>query len=282
MSVDPIATWSAGTGALPGTIRVVLVDIDGVVTPGEGRQADLAVLSGLREINAAAAADPSVPALALCTGRQAPYVEVFAQLTGTFLPSIFEHGAGLFVPDPFRYLFHSSLPPDVHERLVAIRAALTPTLLQPGRAFIQPGKETTMTLYPLGAATVDDVLASARDALVAFSDFAVVRNTTCVEILPAGIDKAAGFRWLSSELSLAPEVFAGVGDAETDLGFLRLVGWPAAPANAVPEVADAARYVSGLPDGRGLLDILERVVATNRSRPAVPERAATATPEAID
>jgi hydroxymethylpyrimidine pyrophosphatase-like HAD family hydrolase len=265
VTLDPIAAWSARTDVPPGTIRVALVDIDGVVTPGEGRQADLAVLSRLRELNAAAASDPFVPAIALCTGRQAPYVEVFAQLTGTFLPSIFEHGAGLFVPSPFRYIFHPSLPSAIYARLVAIRTALRPELLEPGRAFIQPGKEATVTIYPLGATTVDNVLAHARLALGGFSDFAIVQNTTCVEVLPVGIDKAAGLRWLASELSLAPATFAGVGDAETDLGFLRLVGWSAAPANSVAAVTSAVHYVSPRANGSGLVDILERIVAANRA-----------------
>jgi hydroxymethylpyrimidine pyrophosphatase-like HAD family hydrolase len=265
VTLDPIAEWSARTNVPAGTIRVALVDIDGVVTPGEGHQADLAVLSRLRELNAAAAADPFVPAIALCTGRQAPYVEVFAQLTGTFLPSIFEHGAGLFIPSPFSYVFHPSLPRDVYTRLGAIRTALRPDLLDPGRAFVQPGKEATMTLYPLGATTVDDVLARAQRALGGFGDFSIVQNTTCVEVLPRGIDKATGLRWLASELSLAPAAFGGVGDAATDLGFLRLVGWSAAPANGVAAVTSAVHYVSPQANGSGLVDILERMVAANRA-----------------
>jgi HAD superfamily hydrolase (TIGR01484 family) len=264
VTVDPVGAWSARPGVTPEAIRVVVCDVDGVLTPGEGRDADLDVLSRLREMNAQARSDPSVPAIALCTGRQAPYVEVFAQLIGTFLPSIFEHGAGLFVPAPFKYLFHPSLPADIRARLGAIRAALGPELLDRGRAFVQPGKEATMTLYPLGGATVDDVLTIARRALAGFSEFNVVENTTCVEVLPAGIDKAEGVRWLSSELSVPPESFAGVGDADTDLGFLKLVGWSATPANGAPVVKRAVSYVSQSPNGQGLLDILEHVMAANK------------------
>jgi hydroxymethylpyrimidine pyrophosphatase-like HAD family hydrolase len=264
VTVDPFAAWSARDDVPLGAIRAVLVDVDGVVTPGEGRPADVAVIAKLREINAAAAIDPFTPALALCTGRQAPYVEAFAQLTGTFLPSIFEHGAGLFVPAPFGYVFSPALPRDIQPRIAAVRDALRRDLLEPGRAFVQPGKEATVTLYPLGTTTVDDVLAVARKALASFADFRVVHNASCVEVLPLGIDKASGLRWLAAELSLAPEAFAGVGDAETDLGFLQLAGWSAAPANAAAAVTRAVDYASGRPNGEGLVDILQRIVSANR------------------
>src|SRR5437667_9895227 len=91
--------WLALGGALPqGTVRLVLADVDGVITRGEGQPIDIDVLQRLAAINAAARRDPCVPAIALCTGRQAAYVELMAQLVGTYLPCIFEHGAGLFLP----------------------------------------------------------------------------------------------------------------------------------------------------------------------------------------
>jgi hypothetical protein len=243
-----------------------MVDIDGVVTPGEGRPADLEVLAALREMNALAATDPAVPAIALCSGRQAPYVEVFVQLIRTSLPSLFEHGAGMFTAAPFRYLFHPRLPADIGDRLHAVRSALRADLLGADRAFVQPGKEASVTLYPIGSNTVDDVLALARDALSGFDDFVALHNATCVEVLPVGIDKGEGLRWVASELDIAPDSFGGVGDAETDLGFLRLAGWSAAPANALPVVRESVDYVARDENGRGLIEILERVVGTNRAR----------------
>src|SRR5205085_11532099 len=90
--------------ALPPTrLRVVLTDVDGVITPGEGEPIDLEVIARLADVNARAQRDPLVPALALCTGRQAPYVELMAKLIGCVLPCIFEHGAGLLFPTEYRY-----------------------------------------------------------------------------------------------------------------------------------------------------------------------------------
>src|SRR5205823_11709152 len=122
-------------------IRLVLSDVDGVIAGGEGQPAELGVIARLADLNQRAQHDPLVPALTLCTGRQAPYVELMAQMTETFLPCIFEHGAGLFFPRAFRYSFEPRLGCDYSARLARLRAALEADLLAPGRAFVQPGKE---------------------------------------------------------------------------------------------------------------------------------------------
>ncbi len=100
-----------GSQVPAGCVRLVLSDVDGVITRGEGQPADLAVIARLAAWNRAALADARVPAVTLCTGRQAPYVELMAQMTEVFLPCIFEHGAGLFFPRSFLYQFDPLLGP---------------------------------------------------------------------------------------------------------------------------------------------------------------------------
>lgn len=255
-----------GTTRQAPIVRVVLVDVDGVVTQGEGAPVDPRLLQELAAWNAAALEDRCVPGVALCTGRQAPYVELLAQLTGGFLPCLFEHGAGMFDPQRFRFAFNPSLPPHPWNDLASVRAALDAPLLSSGRAFVQPGKEATMTLYPLGSTSVAQLAELAADILArAGNSFRVTPNVRGVEIRPPGIDKGAGTRWLSSRLQIPMVCFAGVGDADDDLSFLRLVGFPSAPANATPAVRSASRYVATGRFGVGLLQILEHLVALNRS-----------------
>ncbi len=239
-----------------------MCDVDGVITRGEGQPVDLQVIVQLATLNRAASGDSSALAVTLCTGRQAPYVELMAQLTETFLPCIFEHGAGLFFPPEFRYEF--LVPAGYTARLARLRAALEPGLLATGRAFVQPGKEATMTLYPLSA-TLDQVFERAcatvaRDA----PGFDVARNVLGVEIRPHGIDKAVGLRRIAELLELPLESFAGVGDSDPDLGFLRLCAFSAAPANATPAVRAAVDHVSPHAYGAGLLDILRLLERRNR------------------
>jgi hydroxymethylpyrimidine pyrophosphatase-like HAD family hydrolase len=266
-SEDDLDRWlRLGTTRPTPIVRLVLVDVDGVLTQGEGAPADPGLLQRLASLNATALEDRCVPGVALCTGRQAPYVELLAQLTGSFLPCLFEHGAGMFEPQRFRFAFNPSLGPHPWRDLASVRAALDEPLLSSGRAFVQPGKEATMTLYPLGSTSVAQLAELAADILArAGNSFRVTPNVHGVEIRPPGIDKGAGTRWLSSRLQIPVASFGGVGDADDDLTFLRLVGFPSAPANATSAVRSASRYVATARFGEGLLQILEHIVALNRA-----------------
>ena len=262
-----LARWlELGESLGPSTLRLVLVDIDGVMTPGEGGIADPGLLARVASWNDAAAVDLMIPAISLCSGRQAPYVELMAQLTRAFLPCLFEHGAGMLQLRGFRFTFSPLVGPAPWRAVAAVREALG-DLLDSGRAFVQPGKEATLTLYPLGSTTVAELARAAERAIAgAGSPFTVTPNLRGIEVRPHGIDKGAGMRWLAQELGIALPAFAGVGDADDDLTFLGLVGYPAAPANASVAVRSMVQYVSREPFGEGLLEILAHLVDVNRRR----------------
>jgi hydroxymethylpyrimidine pyrophosphatase-like HAD family hydrolase len=258
--------WVAlGARLRPGSMRLVLADVDGVITRGEGQGAELDVLEQLAAINAAAQHDPHVPAIALCTGRQAPYVELMAQMIGTFLPCIFEHGAGLFFPETFLYEFDRRLGLDYSARLARLRGALDGPLIQTGRAFVQPGKEATMTLYPLGGTSLDD-LVEIVTAIVRWAapEFDVARNVNGIELRPLGINKGTGADRFAEILGLPLEAMAGVGDSDPDLSYLNQIGFSAAPANATPAVCRCVMYLATGSFGAGLLEIVTRVERCNR------------------
>jgi 3-deoxy-D-manno-octulosonate 8-phosphate phosphatase KdsC-like HAD superfamily phosphatase len=262
---EALGRWlRLGDSVDPSTIRVVLVDIDGVLTPGEGATAKPGLLDRVALWNDAAATDPAMPAISLCSGRQEPYVELLAQLTHAFVPCLFEHGAGMLDPRGFRFTFNPVLGPSPWRAVAALREALD-GVVSSGRAFVQPGKEATLTLYPLAPTTVADITAAAERAVaLAGSTFRVTPNIRGVELRPPGIDKGAGARWLAEHLGIPLRSFAGVGDADDDLSFLRVVGYPAAPANASPSARSTARYVATRPFGEGLLEILEHLLDANR------------------
>jgi hydroxymethylpyrimidine pyrophosphatase-like HAD family hydrolase len=261
--------WLALGATLPREcLRLVLADVDGVITRGEGQPIDIDVIQKLAAINAAARRDPWIPAITLCTGRQAPYVELMAQLVGAFLPCIFEHGAGLFFPTTFLYEFDRHLGPNYAARLATLRAGLDEPLIQSGRAFVQPGKEATMTLYPngaLGDASVDK-LTEVTEAVVArvAPEFGVARNIHGVEVRPRGIDKGTGAQRLAELLEMPLPTVAGVGDSDPDLAFLDRVGFSAAPGNATPRVRQRVMYVATGSFGDGLLEIVALVEQRNR------------------
>ena len=60
----------------PNPIRLVVCDIDGVLTEGETRALDLALLGDLARLNRLSWENPAVPAITICSGRAAQYVEL--------------------------------------------------------------------------------------------------------------------------------------------------------------------------------------------------------------
>jgi Cof subfamily protein (haloacid dehalogenase superfamily) len=65
-----------------------------------------------------------------------------------------------------------------------------------------------------------------------------------LELLPPGADKGSALERLTRMLGLPMSRAMAIGDAMNDLGMVASAGCGCAPANAIPEVKAAARYVS--------------------------------------
>jgi hydroxymethylpyrimidine pyrophosphatase-like HAD family hydrolase len=171
------------------------------------------------------------------------------------LPAIFEDGCGLYLPQGYRFLAHPALKggtefADVRERL---RAAL----VQTGRVFFQPGKEFSLSLFPLDGVTVDDLLPLATEALgPAATSVNLVYSFSCLNVVPRGLDKGAGLAFLCQQSGYAADEVLAVGDSDVDLPLLAAAGYAAAPANANAGIKALAHYVSPLPTTQGVRDIL--------------------------
>jgi hydroxymethylpyrimidine pyrophosphatase-like HAD family hydrolase len=89
----------------------------------------------------------------------------------------------------------------------------------------------------------------------------VILNKGSVMVLPTGVDKATGLAAALGELEISPRETIGVGDAENDLVFLELCGCSAAVANALPAIRSSADLVTTGAFGRGVAEVIERVLA---------------------
>jgi hypothetical protein len=226
------------------------------LTQGEAKALDLALLAHLAEMNRAARADPSRPAVTLCTGRPAPYVEVLCQAIDGHLPAIFENGCGLYEPRGYRFLPHPKLGDNAGFQ--AARERLRQGLVQAGKVFFQPGKEFSLSLFPLDGVTVPDLYPLAEAALGPMRDVVdLVYSGSCLNVLPRGVDKGEGLRALCERAGLSLDEVLGVGDSDVDLPFLALAGRSAAPANAADEVKRIVSYVSPRDTSNGVRDILK-------------------------
>jgi HAD superfamily hydrolase (TIGR01484 family) len=238
-------------------IRLLVFDIDGVLTQSGSRGFDLRLLARLAGMNRAARENPSSPAVTLCTGRPGSYAEAILRTIDGHLPGIFENGAGLCTPSGIPYVPHPALgDPATFE---AVRQRLREALVQTGRAFFQPGKAYTLSLVPRNPAEKDALHGEAIAALGPLREaVSLAYSASCLNVLPHGMHKGKGIEFLAQETSCAPGEMLGVGDSAVDLPFLAAVGTSAAPANATPAVKRAVKYVAPRAAADGVRDILDR------------------------
>src|SRR5439155_12078908 len=222
-------------------IRLLVVDVDGVLSLGEAAPFDGTVLQRLAEMTDRARHEPICPAITLCPGRPAPYVAVLTQVIHGFYPAIYEHGAGLYIPEPYGFKWHPSLTPAVHMQLLQLHSLLHDALVVTGRAFFQPGKSASLSLFARSGMSLQEVGSEAARLAQQFGDaFLVETGATCVNILVRGLDKAEGVRWLARHTGISLQEMAGVGDAQGDMPFMQLLAWAAAPANTHAAVKQMA------------------------------------------
>lgn len=81
-----------------------------------------------------------------------------------------------------------------------------------------------------------------------------------IEIVPLGVSKWAGVRWLLGRMGVDPAVVMAVGDGENDLDLLRSVGLGVAMGNASDAVKAVADVVVGTNEAAGVAEAIERFV----------------------
>ncbi len=235
---------------------MIVLDIDGVITGGESRALDLAFLGDLAEVNRRAQKDGAAPAVTLVTGRPAPYLEAMLQAIDGHLPGIYENGAGIYFPQDYRFQPHPLL--EGKTALGEVRRRIEAQLVASGRAFIQPGKEHTLTLFATDPAETFRLHEYTADALAELAgDVDLVYSTSCLNVLPKVVDKGVGLIYLAERVGIPPANMLGVGDSDVDLPFLALTRHTAAPSNAMPQVKAVVDYVSPEPTSAGVRDIFE-------------------------
>jgi Cof subfamily protein (haloacid dehalogenase superfamily) len=81
-----------------------------------------------------------------------------------------------------------------------------------------------------------------------------------IEVLPPGVTKGEGVRWLLDEMGVDPAVVMAVGDGENDLELLRMAGLGVAMGNAHDSVKAAADVVVASNEAAGVAEAIERFV----------------------
>jgi hydroxymethylpyrimidine pyrophosphatase-like HAD family hydrolase len=239
-------------------MKLLVLDIDGVLSQGEARPFDHNLLIRLANLNRRARHDEAMPAVTLNTGRPSAYVEAVMQAIEGWQPALYESGAGLYFPQTYQFQLTPTLTADHLAQVRLVVERLDQAIVQPGRAYWQPGKNVCYTLFAHPPLTITDLIPEVKAMGAEVSaEFVVTPASLALNIHPAGIDKGTGLRWLAQETGIDLAEMGGVGDSAGDVDFLRLVGQSAAPANATAEVKRLVTYVSGQPEADGLHEILD-------------------------
>ncbi len=239
-------------------MKLIVLDADGVLSKGEAQPFDLSLLARLRDLNRRARQGEAIPAVTLNTGRPSAYVEAVMQAIDGWQPALYESGSGLYFPETYLFETTPLLTASQKAKLQQVISRVDKAVVQTGRAYWQPGKTVCYTLFAHPPLTIADFTAEVQAIAAEVSDqFVVTPAVLALNIHPAGIDKGTGLRWLADVTGIAPADMGGAGDSAGDIDFLQLVGHPAAPVNATPEVKAVAHYVTSRPDSEGLHDILD-------------------------
>jgi hypothetical protein len=183
--------------------------------------------------------------LILVTGRELPdLLDVFPQVD-LFNRVVAENGALLFNPESLEQtLLAEPLPGSF---LSLLRARQVP--FAQGRVIL----------------ATDSQHESAVSQLIGQLDLDlhIVLNKGSVMVLPSAVDKLMGLQRALDQLQLSLENLVGIGDAENDRAFLSACGCAVAVANALPDIRDLADIVTALPAGRGVVELIDRLLAND-------------------
>ena len=237
-------------------IKLVVLDIDGVLSEGKSSWFSSEIISVLSSMNHCSQEDPSAPPATVITGRPGPYIEAFIQVIHGTAPAVFEQGTGLYNPVSYQFSRHPEMG-DLGE-FYLLKQVIIEKIVGPGYAVMQIGKEYTISIFnsdkEINRKLKRMIIDEAGEELC--SKFDIIYSSDSLNIMPKGFHKGKGIQLLSSATNIGLDEMLGIGDSAVDIPFLEKVGFHACPINSSDEVKQLCSYCSPEPYGAGVIDIL--------------------------
>ncbi len=238
-------------------VRLIALDIDGVISRGMKSNFNYTILNILANINVRANKNPEYPAVTVITGRPQPYIEALLQVIKGFVPAVFEQGTGFY--DPASYTVEKNPELKNTEAFYEMRQSILKEILPKNSSVsIQPGKEYTISIYSSNI----DIHNNLKEMILELNkewnrDFDFIYSSNCLNIIPKGFHKGNGITLLSDKTGVPLENILGVGDSDVDVPFLEKTGFSASPANGSDKIKKTANYISSRYYHDGLFEILD-------------------------
>lgn len=218
-----------------GRPRAIGLDYDGTLTLTQRPSASV--------LSAIARARADGIAVVLVTGR------IFDELAGDF-DDVTEHFDALVLENGGEI--------DIAGRRIATAAPIDTALVDAFVAAQIPHRRGRVIVAASGAdehRIIDEI---AHVGL----EYQLVHNRSELMVLPAGINKGAGFTTALAELGISPHDSVAVGDAENDHSLLAAAELGVAVDNAVQSLRAAADVVLDQPDGDGIIGLIDDLTST--------------------
>jgi HAD superfamily hydrolase (TIGR01484 family) len=214
-------------------IAAFAVDYDGTLAK-DGRVADT-TSEALQRLKA------SGTKLLLVTGRELPDLQRVFPRHDLFDVIVAENGALLYWPARREERLLAPAAPDV------LLQALKRERVEP----LSVGRSIIATWRP----NESKVLEAIRESKL---EWHIIFNKDAVMALPSGVNKASGLTAALDALEISPLNVIAAGDAENDHALLAACGYRAAVANAVDALKRQADIVTDAPNGRGIVELIDR------------------------
>ena len=197
-------------------IKLIVFDLDNTLaTPGEG-----IVASNIEKLKRLEAHGIKI---AIASGKTVDYLGGFLRQVGLGQPILLgENGAmiqvGVEWPPQEKYaLPHSKNAKDI---LAYIKEEIDKKIpgiwYQPNRVAVSP--------FPKCEEEFDIIAGILRENENRLQDIMVFRHADCFDLVPKGIDKKAGVKYLAQQMHLFPKEIVAVGDGENDYPMFEYAG----------------------------------------------------------
>lgn len=121
---------------------------------------------------------------------------------------------------------------------------------------LEVGSVVVATYEPHRAAVLDVIRELGLELQLIF-------NRSAMMVLPAGVNKATGLECALRKLGLSRHEVVGIGAGENDHSFFDRCECAVAVANAVPSLKEIAAFVTRGPNGDGVTELIDEVIAND-------------------
>jgi len=249
-------------------IKLFVTDIDGcLATPYTPYDLDgLATLRRYGHDAGPVDADDATPTLSICSGRPYPYVEAMSQALGLTVPVLFEGGGGRFDPVEAQTTWSPDLTDEIEAQIEEVQHWFVTECIPGTKMSLDHAKRTqTGIVSPDPDEIVEARARTERFVDAHVPDLRVFSTDVSVDVVPPGITKRNGLEWLADHLEVSLDEMAYIGDADSDLEALGVVGTSFAPANADEEVLRAVDHVTDGAVLDGTIEAYRHCLARNRA-----------------